>query len=176
MLTRVMPLAALVLIALHGLDEKRIQVFHAPPLATVHLAVADGVRTGPREARALEEVAREVHRRVPPGRPVFVANPRHDLVHVGNPLLYVLLQRPNPTRYDVMQPGVVTTAAVQREIVGDLRRSRPAVVVRWLSPLADQREPNGSGRSSGVHLLDRYLASAYRPLRRVGDYLLLVAR
>ena len=45
----------------------------------------------------------------PPGRPVFVANPRHDLVRVGNPLVYVLLDRPNPTRYDVMQPGVVTT-------------------------------------------------------------------
>jgi hypothetical protein len=117
-----------------------------------------------------------VRSRVPPGDPVFVANPRFDLVRVGNPLVYVLVGRPNPTRYDVMQPGVVTTAPVQREIIGDLERSRPLLVIRWLSPLADQREDNGAGRSSGVHLLDRYLARAYVPQRRFGDYLVLGRR
>ena len=85
---------------------------------------------------------------------MFVANPRHDRVRVGNPLLYVLLERANPTRYDVMQPGVVTTAPVQREMVRDLERARPEVVIRWLSPVAGQRESNGAGRSSGVWILD----------------------
>jgi hypothetical protein len=75
-----------------------------------------------------------------------------------------------------MQPGVVTTAPVQREIVRDLERSRPRVVIRWLSPLADQAEDNGAGRSSGVHVLDRYLARAYVPERRFGDYLVLRLR
>jgi hypothetical protein len=107
---------------------------------------------------------------------VFVANPRFDLVRVGNPLVYVLDGRPNPTRYDVMQPGVVTTAQVQREIVGDLERARPRIVIRWLSPVADQPEDNGAGRSSGVRLLDRYLARAYLPERRFGDYLVLRRR
>jgi hypothetical protein len=75
-----------------------------------------------------------------------------------------------------MQPGVVTTAPVQREIVGDLERSRPRLVIRWLSPVADHREDNGAGRSSGVQLLDRYLARAYEPARRFGDYLVLARR
>ncbi len=100
---------------------------------------------------------------MPAGEPLFVANPRHDLLRVGNPLVYVLLDRPNPTRYDVMQPGVVTSAGVQREIVADLRRSRPELVVRWLSPVASEAEPNGAGRSSGVRILDRYLSAALRP-------------
>ena len=100
------------------------------------------------EAQALERLAAFVGDRVPAGEPVFVANPRHDLLRVGNPLAYVLLERPNPTRYDVMQPGVVTSAGVQREIVADLRRSRPELVVRWLSPVASEAEPNGAGRSS----------------------------
>jgi hypothetical protein len=168
--------AGLALVALHGLDRKFVQGFRSPSLARIHLDVADGVRADPAEARSLEDVVQYVDSRVPAGRPVFVANPRHDLVRVGNPLLYVLLQRPNPTRYDVMQPGVVTTARVQREMVRDLRSSRPAVVIRWLSPVADQREDNGSGRSSGVHILDRYLASAYRPERRFGYYQVLVRR
>ena len=140
------------------------------PLDAIHVDVADGVKAPPAEARALERTVAYIRRAVPPGRPIFVANPRHDLVRVGNPLLYVLADRENPTRYDVMQPGVVTTAPVQREIVRDLRRSRTGLVVRWLSPVAAEREPNGAGRSSGVRVLDRYLAAAYTPrgpLRRL---------
>jgi hypothetical protein len=167
---------ALGLIAVQGLDLKRIQLLDPPPLATIDVDVADGVKAPPAEARALSELSRYVRSRVPPGDPVFVANPRFDLVNVGNPLVYVLVGRPNPTRYDVMQPGVVTTAPVQREIVGDLERARPALVIRWLSPVADHREDNGAGRSSGVRLLDRYLARADEPTRRFGDYLVLTRR
>jgi len=164
------------LIAVQGLDLKRIQVLDPPPLATIDIDVADGAEAPPAEARALAELSRYVRLRVPAGDPVFVANPRFDLVNVGNPLVYVLVGRPNPTRYDVMQPGVVTTAPVQREIVGDLERSRPRLVIRWLSPVADHREDNGAGRSSGVRVLDRYLAREYEPARRFGDYLVLTRR
>jgi hypothetical protein len=50
------------------------------------------------------------------------------------------------------------------------------VVVRWLAPTARLREPNGSARSSGVHLLDRTIARRYRRLVRYGDYVILVRR
>jgi hypothetical protein len=169
-------LALLGLIALHGLDRKRIQVLDPPPLAAVYVDVADGIRAQASEARALSALVPYVRSGVPEGRPVYVANPRHDLVRAGNPLLYVLLDRENPTRYDVMQPGVVTTAPVQREIVGELERSRPRLVVRWLSPVASYAEPNGAGRSSGVRILDRYLARRYLVERRFGDYQVLRRR
>ena len=160
----------LALIVVHGLDEKRIQVFNPPLLAAIDVDVADGIQAPAAEARALSSLVRYVRARVPAVRPVFVANPRHDLVRAGNPLVYVLVDRPNPTRYDVMQPGVVTTAAVQREMVHDLQRSRPQLVVRWLSSVADERERNGAGRSSGVRILDRYIARNYDQARRFGDY------
>ena len=169
-------IAVLALIALQGLDRKRIQLLDPPPQATIDIDVADGVKAPTAEAHALTDLSRYVRARVPAGRPVFVANPRFDLVRVGNPLVYVLVGRPNPTRYDVMQPGVVTTAPVQREIVRDLEGSRPQLVIRWLNPVADQAEDNGAGRSSRVHLLDRYLARTYVPERRFGDYLVLVRR
>jgi hypothetical protein len=169
-------IAVLALIALQGLDRKRVQLLDPPPQATIDVDVADGVKAPTAEARALTDLSRYVRARVPSGAPVFVANPRFDLVRVGNPLVYVLVGRPNPTRYDVMQPGVVTTAPVQREIVGDLERARPRLVIRWLSPVADQAEDNGAGRSSGVRLLDRYLARAYVAQRRFGDYLVLNRR
>jgi hypothetical protein len=167
---------ALALPLLYGLDRKGVQLVHPPELAAIELDVADGVRAEPAESRALERLVPYVRSRTAPGDPVFVANPRHDLVHAGNPLVSVLVGRANPTRYPIMQPGVVTESDVQREIVGDLERTRTPLVVRWLSPVADEREPNGAGDSSGVRLLDRYLRHAYRPARRFGEYLVLARR
>ena len=95
-------------------------------------------------------------------------------MRVGDPLLNVLLNRPNPTRYDVVQPGLVTTAAVQREMARDLARTN--VVVRWNGAAARRVEPNASGRSSGVHLLDAAIAAQFRPLARYGDWIVLVRR
>jgi hypothetical protein len=167
---------ALLIIAAHGLDRRAGQLRHPPDLVAIPGTVADGVKTTPTDARALRRVMAVVRRRAAPGRPVLVAPPRFDRVRVGDPLLNVLLRRPSPTRYDVMQPGVVTTASVQREMARDLISSRAPVVIRWLTPAARLREPNGSARSSAVHLLDRAITSRYRRLARYGDYLILVRR
>ena len=171
---RLLLLSMLLLICAHGLDRQAGQALHPPALADVPGPAGDGVQTSPADARALAGLLADVRALTAPGEPIFVANPRHDLVRVGDPLLYVILDRSNPTRYDVMQPGVVTTAAVQREIVRSLERSRTRVVVRWLDPTASRREPNGAGRSSGVHVLDGFLASAFRPAARFGYYQVLV--
>jgi hypothetical protein len=163
-------LVALALIGLHGLERRVGQLRHPIALAAVPSPVADGVRTTPADAAALRRVLQRIHAATAPGEPIFVAPPRFDAVTVGDPLLYVLAQRPNPTRYDVIQPGIATTAKVQREMIADLRRARPAVLVRWLDPRATADEPNGSSRSSGVHLLDDYLADHFGPPQRIGDY------
>ena len=157
----------------HGLERRAGQALHPPALAAIPAQAADGVRTAPADAAALRGLIPYVRARAPGGAPVLVAPPRYDRVRVGDPMLNVLLDRPNPTRYDVVQPGVVTTAKVQREMARDLR-SAP-VVVRWLSALAREREPNGSARSSGVFVLDRAIARGYRPAARFGDYVVLGA-
>ncbi len=164
---------AVALIALEGLDQKRIQLANEPPSASIEAPAADGVEAATADAGALGALTRYVDARIPPAQPVLVAQPRYDLVNVGDPLLYVLLDRPNPTRYDVMQPGVVTTAGVQLQIVRSLERDPPRLIVRWLSPLADQAQPDGAGHSSGVDILGRYLARNYRATHRFGDYQVL---
>jgi hypothetical protein len=165
--------AAVAVIALHGVERQAVRALNPPALAPVPGGVGDGVRTTAADAAALRTLVPAV-RRLGPG-PVFVAPPRFDAVRFGAPLVNVVLRRPNPTRYDVMQPGVVTTDAVQREIVADLRRTRPTIV-RWLAPAAAEREPNGSGRSSGVTLLDDWIAARYEPWLRAGPYLVLRPR
>ena len=165
---------ALGLIAAHGLERRAGQARHPPALAAIPAEAADGVKTDPADAAALRRLIPYVRARAPRGEPVLVAPPRYDRVRVGNPMLNVLLARPNPTRYDVVPPGVVTTAKVQREMARDLRGT--PVVVRWLSPLAREREPNGSSRSSGVFVLDRAIARGYRRAARFGDYVVFVRR
>jgi hypothetical protein len=159
--------ALLALVAVHGLERKAGQLRHLPELAPVPGPAGDGVRTGAAEAADLRAVLDAVG-----DRTLFVAPPRFDQVTVGDPLLYVLAGAENPTRYDVMQPGVVTTAEVQREMVADLERARPQVLVRWRDPRTGP-EPNGSGRSSGVRLLDDHLARTYDRPQRHGVYELL---
>jgi hypothetical protein len=166
--------ALLALIAIHGLERQAGRIVHLPALAAVPGGAGDGVRTEAADARALRALVPYVRARVPPGGPVFVANPRFDLVHAGDPLLNVILDRPNPTRYDVMQPGIVTTAKVQREMIRELAATK--LVVVWHDPRATLREDNPAGRSSGVNLLGDYIATAFRPAARFGVYQVRIRR
>ncbi len=167
-------LVGVALIALHGLDRRGGQFLHPPAQAAVPGGVGDGVNTTPADAAALRGLVPYVRGLTPHGGPVFVAVPRYDRVHVGDPLLNVILRRPNPTRYDVVQPGIVTRATVQREMIRELADTN--VVVVWHDPRATATEPNGSSRSSGVTVLQRYLAQRFRPVRRFGDYEVLRRR
>jgi hypothetical protein len=164
------------LIAVHGLDRQLGKVTDGTNMAGIDLPTASGVRTTPQDAHALEELAVAVGHRSRPGSHLLSAPPRYDRVRVGDTLLYILLDRRNPTRYDVVQPGVVTTARVQREMAADLERTRTPLVVRWLAPAATMVEDNGSGDSSGVTLLDDYIDAHYARVGRYGDYLLLQRR
>ncbi len=161
--------AALIYAIAEGLDRRSLVA--REDTVALELPVADGVRVPPRRAAELEQLVA----RLPPG-PLYVATRRSDLVTSGFPLLYVLAQRDNPTRYDIPAPGVVTSEPVQREIVADLERAKPRAVVRWLDPVTALPEENAAGRSSGVTVLDDYLARAYRPAGRVGSFLLLERR
>lgn len=169
-------LVALALVAVYGVERRAGQFLHPPAGAAVPGPAGDGVKTSSGDARALAALQSKLAQITRPGEPIFVTDPRTDRVTAGDPLLYVITGHPNATRYDVMQPGVVTTAPVQREIVGALERAHTRIVVRWLDPRAERSEANGSARSSGVHILDDYLRAHYRPIARYGVYQLLLAR
>ena len=146
---RIALLCALGLIVLHGLDRRAGQLLHPPSLAAVPGPAGDGVKTETADARALGSLERSIHRLLRPGEPIFVANPRHDRVTAGDPLLYVILGHPNPTRYDVMQPGLVTTASVQRAD----RRLAAAVRNEGRDQVA--RPPRGGDRAQRIGPLER---------------------
>lgn len=165
---------ALVYSTVEGLDRRWLEL--RADRAELRLPAADGVRVRADTRESLERAVRFVRRRTRPGEPIYVATRRSDLVTAGAPLLYVLAERPNPTRYDIAAPGVVTTAPVQREIVRDLERTRTPLVIRWTDPASAAPEPNLAGEPTGVTVLDDHLARAYRRAARFGHYTVLERR
>ena len=146
------------------------------PVVALRAPAADGVRAEARIAAPLGDAVAQARRLTAPGEPIYVLGRRADITTSGAPIFYVLAERPNPTRYDIAAPGVVTSAPVQREIISDLRAAQPGVIVRWDSPLTAAPEPNRSGQSSGVRLLDAWIAARYREDSRYGNWVILVPR
>ena len=164
--------AVLALLLVHGAANRLSALVHPPAATRLHVPVADGVEAPPQEAAAIDRMVRVVDRLVPAGQPIYVVPRRSDLVRYDDPLIYVLTERPNPTPEDF---GLLTGAAAQAEIVSELARVRPRVIVRWTDPVSSSREPNLRGRSSGVHTLDRWIAAHYRLYARLYHYDVLVA-
>jgi hypothetical protein len=165
--------AVLALLLVYGAANRVSALLRPPELATIDLAVADGAKAPPAEARALARMAEIVGERVPPGEPIYTITRRSDLVRFNQPLVYVLAGRPNPTRHDY---AIQTSAADQRALVAELARARPRAIVRWTDRASTEREPNLRGRPTGVRILDRWVADRYRLLARTGDYEILVPR
>lgn len=100
---------------------------------------------------------------------VFVGLGRHDKSRSNDALFSFLADRRSATYYHNLLPGLVTTAAVQREMLAELRRLRPKAVVRYTGRDAAQ-EPNRSRFPSGVEILDRGIGRDYARTLVIGPY------
>jgi hypothetical protein len=103
-----------------------------------------------------------------PGEAIYLGNTRHDVVFVNDAGFYFLADRPPATRYSELHPGVATTQPVQQEIVAEIGANKVKFLVlvdMWVS-----NEPNESGVSSGVTVLDRYIRSHFSRVTGFGEY------
>ncbi len=116
----------------------------------------------------LEEALLVLDTHVPAGAPVFVGNRRHDRIFVNCSLCYFLLRRPNPTPYYNLHPGLVTTEAVQREIIRRLEAARVDWILLWDSPQFG--DPIERKDPTGATVLDEYLSSRYGGAVRYGRW------
>jgi hypothetical protein len=164
---------ALVILALLGayvVSNRANALFDPPDTERLRLDVADGVQAEPEDAEALPRAVAQVRGLVPPDEPIYVVTRRSDLVRIGNPLFYVLADRPNTMDTDF---DLQTSAGEQSWIVEQLEAQPPGAIVRWTDPDSARREPNERGEPSGSRLLDEYLARAYRERARFGHYIVL---
>lgn len=115
-----------------------------------------------------EKAIRFVQEHVPEGQPIFVGNVQHRRVLGNNVLFYFLADRCPGTRYDDFEPGVVTTASVQREMVRELKANRVSYVVLYSGfEIGIRKNARAEG---GATVLDDFLRGEYREVRTFGRY------
>lgn len=115
---------------------------------------------------------RYIERVTTPGDYLFVGGNRHDKAYSNDVALYFLTGRRPATKWYEFDPGLQTTAPRQREIVAELDNKKPPYIVldsQW----DDSKEPNRSGESSGVVILDDYLHSHFTPVANFGTVSIL---
>ena len=145
-------LASVALLAVPVLNSR------AGPLRTERVAVAAGVEVPRATARDLQGALDQIAQRTAAGEPIFV--------YPTSPLLYALAGRPNPTRFDHLNPGAATAAQIQATIA-DLERSDVRLVVVsdfWRAAWG----PPGPNTT-----LEDWLAQHYTPVATAGSYRVL---
>lgn len=109
-----------------------------------------------------------VQRNVPEGERIFVGNVRHDRIVINDIMFYFLSNRHSSTKYNELHPGLATTATVQEEIVNDIEMHQVRYIV--LRDDENVQEPNESGRSSGVNILDNFIREKFKLVQQFGNY------
>jgi len=108
-----------------------------------------------------------------PDEPIYVGRREHSRLTSNEVDFYYFAGRPGATRQLQFDPGSVTRAPVQREMIRQLEAKGTRLAV--LSTCCLREEPNES-RRSGARLLDRYLRARFAPIAGHGRYLLLWRR
>jgi hypothetical protein len=128
-----------------------------------------------RTDEATTETIAYVQHLTSPDDQVFIGLPRHDKIFINDILLYFAMNRKSATKWYEFNPGLQTSAPIQREMVGELERAKPKLIVIEAIG-ADVWEPNDSVFSSGVTVLDDYLRQAFEPIATFGSNTVLRPR
>jgi hypothetical protein len=110
-----------------------------------------------------------------PGDRLYVGAGRHDKLLINNVELYFLSGLAPVTKWHDLHPGVQTSRLRQAAMIAEMTAHPPAFVVlnsQWDA----SSEPNRSSVSSGVVLLDEYLARRFVEVFRSGTFSVLVPR
>ena len=157
------PLVALVLATSLFLHQFDLAVDRA-------FATADEVEVvpgGPRieGASQLDDLVADVRARTGPGEPIVVLP--------WYPIVYFLAERANPTKFDWLFPGYLTTAAAVAGFLDEIERSDARVVV--YSPVSIDGRSDRSLAAFAPEI-DRYLRQRFQPTRRYGRFWVLTRK
>jgi hypothetical protein len=102
-----------------------------------------------------------------PDQLLYVGLTKHDMIAANDNLFYFAAQRLPATRWSHFDPDLQNREDVQSQMVHELETGAPPYVVLD-SEFELAHEPNDSSVSSGVALLDEYLARRYRHVETFG--------
>lgn len=125
-----------------------------------------GVYAPYRYSRQYRVLVPLIQHHVAPAQSIYSGTTRHDVYLTNDILLYFLAERNAATYYWCLDAGVTSSAPVQQQMLAEMARGGVAMVVKWTAP--KEGEQNAGGRSSGVRLLDDWLAREFVPMRVPG--------
>ena len=129
-------------------------------MLTTPLSPVDGTLAPAQTAVDIADTLADIRGRTAPEEPIFV--------YPTSPLLYVLSQRRNPTRFDHLNPGAASPADID-QVIADIQSSHVPVVV-----VSDFWE--GVWGSPGANaVLETWIDAHYREVARHGAYRVLTA-
>jgi hypothetical protein len=119
--------------------------------------------------RATADTVRYIGTHTLPTDRIFVGLPRHDQIVANDIAFYFVAGRLPATKWYHFDPGIQTSARIQRDMVAELQSAPPKLIVIE-NTFQGIHEANESARSSGVTILDDYLRRAYKPVARFERY------
>ena len=167
---------------LHGLLDPLHLLRINPPSATLYW-LAEKVHIAPRADDPVEQcpawsglafaslepryaiTAWYLARHSAPSDKVLVGLGQTDRIMINPMFLNYAANRLPGTHWSQFDPGLQNRLDIQQQMVAELKTSDVRWVVRDTS-FDTVTEPNGSSWHSGVHLLDSYIDSHYRPIGR----------
>lgn len=117
------------LFSLVALPAREARIDRQLASTQLNLPKVSGFRVAPQVANTLVDLSAFVDDHIPPDQELFVGLHRHDVVIIGDSLIYFVLDRPHATRYQELHPAITDTALTQREIISDLERNGASFIV-----------------------------------------------
>jgi hypothetical protein len=157
-------LAGLVLLGAFALTAptitSRLAAIEQPGVPIQDVRYAAGIEVPEPTRTDLEGIVAEIQARTRQNEPIFV--------YPTSPLLYVLTDRPNPTRFDHLNPGAADAPQIE-QVIGDLEASSVRLVV-----VSDFWEA-AWGAPGANAVLEAWLASHFTEVARYGAYRVLLS-
>jgi hypothetical protein len=126
---------------------------------TMHLAAVDGVLVADQQATSLQAVVEFVDSNTVPGEPIFA--------YPSSPLVYVMADRPNPTRFAHLYPGAASSDELKR-VIAILDQTPVRLLVVSYSALSFWGPPAQNAP------LEVYLSQNYHEAERFREYRLFM--
>lgn len=143
--------------------------FVSPIVTPLGLKRAKGIYLLPHHTKSLQDAVKFIQKCVPEEQKIFVGNSRHDRSSINDAMFYFLAERNSATKYHLLDPTLIPTYPVQIEIINELNKFNVNYIVLW-DGAEDIIEPNESGKSSGVTVLDDFIKYNYELIKCFGHY------
>jgi hypothetical protein len=130
------------------------------PISNAEVRYAGGIEVPEATRSELQGIVAEIQARTQPDEPIFV--------YPSSPLLYVLAERPNPTRFDHLNPGAADPRQIEQVI-----RDLDAAAVRLVVVSDFWRAAWGPPGPNAV--LETWLDGRFTEVARRGAYRVLMA-